>query len=791
MDVMSVITLTFVAAHAIILIYMWVRIGQKNADFAWLAATIVVSGGSAAIYALEPDLEITDDVGRALPLISMIIALLTTFGTMVLRDSLDPKRRVLAQRIWIGTHTLWLIAMIALAFATDSFIAGQDEWLLDLLREPDASALLMIVGMGASGLGLLVTLFVVFYQARLPEMANRALFWVLVVTTLMLGVLMVSSGTNGLAVAGLVLQLTALIAAVYASNSYRVFDIRSAMLLSTRTISFVFIAATLTFAALFITFQADLEANVEGISIMVGIAVGIAALYVPLRQISEAVIQRFNARNADDPAQITREYSRTVSEAVELERLLQAATTKLTNLMQVRGSCLILLNSTFRMKDAVELLVMYPGNSTLDRKTGYLSIHSPVYGMLAAKHRPISQFDLEFAPEYAGMSSDERQFFREMGMSAYAPVILENALIGILACGPRLNDTAFYPRDLELLSTLAQQTGVALRNARLVDDLQHLNKNMQGLNRTLKTTNEQLNRMDAVKTDFVTIASHELRTPLAQIRGYTDIVDALNEQGMLDKEQTNNLVANLRKATERMEELIAAMLDVSQLDVEAMDLRFNQNSVESVLKMAIEPLTDAIKQRKLTLSARGLRGLPAIQADLQRLVQACRNIIINAIKFTPDGGRIEITAELQPAQDENDVDHVLVKITDTGVGVDKQNLEMIFKKFFRAYDPSLHSTGTYKFLGAGPGLGLTIARGVIEGHGGKVWAESPGHDMSNYPGATFYILLPVSTPDDARRVLTFEGDAAGQALSKQGDKPVDTQMKPPRRNLKSIETEGA
>ena len=791
MDVMSVITLTFIVAHAIILVYTWVRTDRKDADFMWLIATIILSGVTVSTYALDPDLEVTDGVGRGLLLVNGLILTIGAFGTVILRDSLDPKRRLTAQRIWLGAHGLWLIGMIALAFATDRFIAGQDEWLLDLLRNPDASALVMIVGMGISGLSLLITLFVVFYQARLPEMANRALFWVLVTTTFLLAVLMVSSGTNSLAVSGMLLQLTALIAAVYAGSSYRVFDIRSALLLSTRTLSFVFIAAALTFAALYIALSTDLEADVEGITIILGVAVGIAALYVPLRQITETVIQRFNARNIADPAQITREYSRTVSEAVELDRLLQAATVKLSELLRVRGSCLILLNSTFRMKDAVELLVMFPGHPTLDRKTGYLSIHSPVYSMLAAKQRPISQFDLEFSDEYTTLTDDERAFFRELSMSAYAPVILENALIGILACGPRLNDTAFYPRDLELLSTLAQQTGVALRNARLVDDLQHLNKNMQSLNRTLKGTNEQLNRMDAVKTDFVTIASHELRTPLAQIRGYTDIVDALNEQGMLDKEQTNNLVANLRKATERMEELIAAMLDVSQLDVEAMDLRFNQTSVESVMKMAIEPLTDAIKSRKLTLSARGLRGLPAIQADLQRLVQACRNIIVNAIKFTPDGGRIDITAELQPAQGKDGVDHVLVKITDTGVGIDKQNLEMIFKKFFRAYDPSLHSTGTYKFLGAGPGLGLTITRGVIEGHGGKVWAESPGHDMSNYPGATFYILLPVSTPDDARRVLTFEGDAAGQALSKQGDKPVDTQMKPPRRNLKSIETEGA
>lgn len=89
----------------------------------------------------------------------------------------------------------------------------------------------------------------------------------------------------------------------------------------------------------------------------------------------------------------------------------------------------------------------------------------------------------------------------------------------------------------------------------------------------------------------MTIASHELRTPLAQLRGYTDIMDALNEQGILDADKTSGMIDNMRKATERMEELIAAMLDVSQLDVNAMDLRFAQTTIETVVRMAVEPLT--------------------------------------------------------------------------------------------------------------------------------------------------------------------------------------------------------
>ncbi len=421
----------------------------------------------------------------------------------------------------------------------------------------------------------------------------------------------------------------------------------------------------------------------------------------------------------------------------------------------MRRSGMILVNDTD--DDKLELLVMIGGGfSDVKDKRGNISHNSPIYQRLAGDKAPLSQFDMEFSPKYKGITESERVFFNGLNMSAFAPVIVENTLIGILACGPKLNDAPFYPRDLELLTTLAHQTGVALRNARLVADLRHLNNTMTNLNEGLEEANRQMERLDSVKTDFVTIASHELRTPLAQMRGYTDIIDALNDQGILDPDQTKGMVTNLRKATERMEELISAMLDVSQLDVNAMDLRFNQTSPESVVRMAIEPLTDAIKQRKLTLSARGLRGLPMIEADMQRLVQAFRNIVLNAIKFTPDGGRIEITAGMQPAENGDGKEQILISIADTGVGIARENIELIFEKFYRAYDPGLHSTGTYKFLGAGPGLGLTIARGVIEGHGGRIWAESAGHSMENFPGTTFYVLLPISPPKDATRVVPFE-----------------------------------
>jgi hypothetical protein len=107
--------------------------------------------------------------------------------------------------------------------------------------------------------------------------------------------------------------------------------------------------------------------------------------------------------------------------------------------------------------------------------------------------------------------------------------------------------------------------------------------------------------------------------------------------------------------------------------------------------------------------------------------------------------------------DDTGKDELQVSIKDTGIGIDPKNHEAIFEKFFRAFDPGLHSTGSTKFMGAGPGLGLTIAKGVIEGHGGRIWVESPGFDADKLPGSTFNIIIPTIPPEGVRRVVSITG----------------------------------
>jgi signal transduction histidine kinase len=687
-------------------------------------------------------------------LLSLVVGLtLVTYGRAMI-SNLHSDHRSPLPALWLFAGGAWLVGLSIVSQIDTNARIGEADWVIEAIRDPNRSSVILLAGLAFGAPVLFGFALYRYYTAALPELAHQALYWSFNIVTIWTGNALILSGNALFVVVGLALAATGIGGMLYASSVYRIFDIGGGFRLAARALLTLVLAALIVFVALIVTRILTIPVGFEGNLLLGLIAILAAAVQILVRKLVDLVFTIVFKGHTFDVLTITRKYSQQVSRATEPEQVIAIASEILLRELRVRKATLILSSSLDA--DSVEFRLPEDISTRPDNGTIALSKQSLIYQQFVARRLPVTQFDLQHSPAYASLPEKELTFFRNLNLSVYAPIVEEDSLIGILACGVKLNDAPFHGHDLELLSAVANHTGAALRNARLVGDLQRLNQEMTNLNRNLEETNSQMQKLDAVKSDFVTIASHELRTPLAQARGYIDIVDALNEQGMLDQDQLRLSIDNLHKATDRMEELIAAMLDVSQIDVNALDLKFAQTTIETVMRMAVEPLTDAIKQRKLTVSVRGLKGLPPIEADLKRLVQAFRNVVLNAIKFTPDGGRVQATAKLHKTEDAEARDAILVTIADTGVGIDTENLELIFQKFYRGHDPGLHSTGTYKFMGAGPGLGLTIARGIIEGHGGKIWAESSGFNRETYPGSMFHILLPLSPPVGARKVMNLE-----------------------------------
>jgi len=258
----------------------------------------------------------------------------------------------------------------------------------------------------------------------------------------------------------------------------------------------------------------------------------------------------------------------------------------------------------------------------------------------------------------------------------------------------------------------------------------------------LSRANREWARLDQAKTDFISIAAHELKTPLAVVMGYVKILDDEQRDQILAQE-AETIFKGIISGAERLEVIINNLLDISALETETMVLSRSRVAVGSLVKTVVEQAAAEAKGRRHQFAVEIVGQLPEIICDVQRLHQVLAHLVNNAIKYTPDGGQIRVKAGLEEGERVEDRS-IKIEIRDTGIGISPEDREHIFDKFYRAGETSLHSSGRLKFKGAGPGLGLSIAKGIIEVLKGEIWVESPGYDEVNCPGSVFHIRLPMA-----------------------------------------------
>lgn len=256
--------------------------------------------------------------------------------------------------------------------------------------------------------------------------------------------------------------------------------------------------------------------------------------------------------------------------------------------------------------------------------------------------------------------------------------------------------------------------------------------------RELENTNAELQRLDKVKTDFIVIAGHELRTPITTIFGYAQLLQTSPDlPGSRDEPgSAPYIVDRMTEATWRLNQVVGDILNVALIDADKLDLSKGPVFLKSLICKVLEEIGRIGSERAVEFELDGLEDLPPIIGDSKRLYQALWNVITNSVKYTPDGGRVRIKARRIE-------DTVQIAVKDSGIGIPPEDQERIFDRFYILHDTALHRSSKTAFKGGGLGVGLTVARGIIEGHGGRIWVESQGQDEEQFPGSTFHILLPI------------------------------------------------
>jgi len=271
----------------------------------------------------------------------------------------------------------------------------------------------------------------------------------------------------------------------------------------------------------------------------------------------------------------------------------------------------------------------------------------------------------------------------------------------------------------------------------------------------LVEANKQLQRSDVMKSRFIAIAAHELRTPITVIRGYTDILVGPSSPMRNADETTKSMLEGIASGVGRLYEIVQDMLDVTQIEAGTLTLRSAPLQLGQIVERIVTSFQADLERRNLTIEMEALNQMPVVWGDGGRVQKIFTNIIGNAIKYTPDGGKIKVIGrsvgpeicEVAPSRLRGD-SFAQVTVADSGVGIDLADQEHIFERFYEVRDPRFHSTSKTDFMGGGTGLGLSIARGLAEAHSGWIWVESDGHDPERCPGSRFHVVLPLGAAPD-------------------------------------------
>ncbi len=391
------------------------------------------------------------------------------------------------------------------------------------------------------------------------------------------------------------------------------------------------------------------------------------------------------------------EISVTLNSTLEIERLLQYIIETATSLLDCEAASILLYDE----QENRLFFAAATGSDPAELAKIPVPIEGSIAGRIFSENAPQVINDLNESKEHYNRVAQQVHF--ETRSLLGVPMRLRSRVIGVLEALNKRSG-AFTSNDIRLLSVTASHASVAIENARLVQALQR--------------ANEELERANRLKSDFIAIASHELRTPLGVILGYASF---LKEEAQGELSEHAEMVLN---SALRLRALVEDMTNLDMLQKGKTSLHLETLPVQRLVLHAYQETQSAVETKGQHIKLRMPQRDILVRVDAAKMHMVLINLLNNAIRFTPPDGRIEVRVSATQRK-------VGIEISDTGPGIPQGELENIFREFYQVEN---HLTRHY----GGLGLGLAIARGIVENHGGRIWAENKKEGS----GALFKVLLP-------------------------------------------------
>jgi len=393
------------------------------------------------------------------------------------------------------------------------------------------------------------------------------------------------------------------------------------------------------------------------------------------------------------------ELSVILNSTLDLNELLQTITVTATELLDCEASSILLYDEKHPR--------LYFAAATGSDPAELAKIPVPIEGSLAGTifrtNQPMILNNVEQDPRHYTMVSDKVKFKTQSLLGV--PMPIKDRTMGVLEAINK-RDGEFKERDVAILSVTAAHAAIAINNARLLQETRDALKQVRDANE--------------VKNNFLALASHELRTPLGIIMGYSQF---LKED---TKDEAQELASHVLNAARQMRSLLDEMSNLTMLKADTMDLNPQKVPLQDVLTFACEGIKELASAHEQKLVFEFPEEPIHVNVDIDKTSLAFINLLNNATRFSSKGTDITIGARTEDGQ-------ALAWVGDQGIGIPTDKLEKIFEEFYQIEPPNTRHYG-------GLGIGLPIAKGIIDAQGGKIWAESEGLGK----GATFKVSLPTA-----------------------------------------------
>jgi signal transduction histidine kinase len=483
----------------------------------------------------------------------------------------------------------------------------------------------------------------------------------------------------------------------YAMTRHRLFDLR---LVASRTISLLLLS--LLFAAihigLFTLFQPVLG---NALAILLSLlTIGCLIFGVWMNRTVQTWIKNIAEQNKDDLHQVLRDAIKAIATKLDLDELLGFINDSMRKSLDVESVCIFLRaeGGAYTLRKGCDV------NENI-KSAGYLD--DKIVRWIERSRKMVIREELE-AEGPDGESGQVSRCLSENRVAVVIPLLYKEQLLGIAALGQKLDARPYTKLDIDLLEALGIQAAMAIENALLYDKMED---KVRERTRELEHAREIAEAANRAKSDFLSTMSHELRTPLNSILGFSEVMrNGIAGPLTLDQEA---YLKDIWESGRHLLRIINNLLDVSKIEAGMMTVELDDFDLKELLEGTLALFREKALREQIAMSAEIGADIALITADKTKIKQVILNLLANAIKFTPSGGRVGIRAARSSAG-------MQVDVWDTGIGITAEDCGKLFRPFLQ-----LDTSTTRKYEGTG--LGLYLSRKLVDLHGGSLWVEStPG-----------------------------------------------------------------